>query len=128
MIRVRWSPRTTCLAARTVPRGGVSKKKILYSRTKFVSMESLIKGAATRQDWMLVIGFNLVMISFAMVFLAVGLILLPQSRDFGFSPRGMFFIVFALLMEAMIIRVQYKDYKETRGKLKRKAMPRKGTT
>lgn len=100
---------------------GVSKEKVFYSRVKSITVESLVKGTATRQDWKLVIGFNVVMLSFAMIFLGVGLALLPESRDLGLSPRAIFFMVFALVMTAMLIRVQYTAYKKTRERLKQQA-------
>lgn len=100
---------------------GISKKKVFYSRTKFLSMESLVKGTATRQDWIFVIGFNVVMISFVMIFLGVGLILLPQGRELGFSVRALLFIAFPLVAVPILIRRQLNDYKQTRERLRRKA-------
>ena len=100
---------------------GISKKKVFYSRTKFVSTESLVKGTASRQDWIFVIGFNVVIISFVTGFLGAGLIMLPQGGELGFSVRALFFIAFPFIVVPMLCKMQYRDFKETRDELKLKA-------
>lgn len=106
---------------------GISKQKVFYSRTKFVTVESLAKGTASRQDWLFVIGFNVVMVSFVMGFLGAGLIMFPEGREFGFSVRALFFIAFPLIFVPLLLRMQYSDYKETREKLTPKSGSRCGT-
>src|ERR1039458_945199 len=72
---------------------GISKQKVIYSRTKFVTMASLAKRTASRQDWSFVIGFNIAMVSFVFLFLGFGLISLPEGRDLGFDPQALIFAV-----------------------------------
>lgn len=96
---------------------GVSKQKVFYSRTKFVTMASFVKGTASKQDWYFVIGFNLAMASFVCIFFGVGLTLLPDGGDLGFNPAGLLFATFPFVAVTILIRGQYKDYKKEREKL-----------
>ena len=98
---------------------GISKQKVFYSRTKRVTMASLLKGTASKQDWYLVIGFNVAVVSFVFMFLGIGLTLLPDGDDLAFNPLGLIFAAFPLVTVPILIKGQYKDYKETREKLKR---------
>lgn len=100
-----------------------SKQKVFYSRFKIVSMASLVKGTASRQDWYLVIGFNIAMIAFVFMFLGFGLILLPEDGDLGFGPGALIFAVFPFVVAPMILRMQYVDFTKTRERLERKRGP-----
>lgn len=100
---------------------GISKKKVFYSRTRFVTTESLAKGTAPKQDWIFVIDFNVVLLSLLLGFFGTGLIILPDGGELGFSVRALFFIAFPLVAAPMMLKMQYDDFKETREKLKQKA-------
>jgi len=92
---------------------GVSKQKVFYSRGKFITMASLVKGTASKQDWYFVIGFNLAMASFVFMFLGIGLTLLPgDGGDLGFNPAGLLFAAFPFITIPILIKGQYKDYKK----------------
>jgi hypothetical protein len=97
---------------------GISKQKVFYSRFKRVSMASLVKGTASRQDWYLVVGFNIAMLALVFMFLGIGLILLPEGHELGFAPSAIIFAIFPFVVAPMIIRMQYVDYMETRERLK----------
>jgi hypothetical protein len=99
---------------------GISKQKVFYSRTKFVTIASLVNGTASKQDWYFVIGFNLAVMSFVCIFLGVGLTLLPDGGDLGFNPVGLFFAAFPFATIPILIKGQYKDYKDAREKLDHK--------
>jgi hypothetical protein len=99
---------------------GISKQKVFYSRTKFVTMASLAKGTASRQDWYFVIGFNIAMLAFVFLFLGFGLISLPDGRELGFDPKALVFAGFPFVVAPMMVKMQYDDYVKTRAKLKQK--------
>jgi hypothetical protein len=99
---------------------GISKQKVIYSRTKFVTMASLAKRTASRQDWSFVIGFNIAMVSFVFLFLGFGLISLPEGRELGFDPQALIFAVFPFVVAPIMVKVQYDDYLKTRARLKQK--------
>jgi hypothetical protein len=99
---------------------GISKQKVFYSRTKFVTMASLVKGTASKQDWYFVIGFNLAIMPFVCIFLGVGLTLLPDGEDLAFNPLGLLFAAFPFVTIPILIKGQYKDYKKTQEKLNHK--------
>ena len=101
---------------------GISRQKVFYSRLKRVSMASLVRGKASRQDWYLVIGFNIAMIAFVFMFLGFGLILLPEGDELGFAPGALIFAIFPFVVAPMMIKMQYVDYLKTREKLERERM------
>lgn len=101
---------------------GVSKEKVPYSRSKFVTIESLVDGTASNDDWRLAIGINASMFFFMLMFVGIGLSFLPRGGDLPFWPGALLFIAFPFMFTAVLIKSQYKDYKKAREKLERKRM------
>lgn len=54
--------------------------KALASRQTFISMESLVGRTATRGQWAVVVGIQVALVCFWLIFLGVGLIYLPGSN------------------------------------------------
>jgi hypothetical protein len=60
------------------PRFGRSKRKILVSKSGFVTVESLVEGTATLAERLLVVGIFVLFASFFLVFVGVALMILQE--------------------------------------------------
>lgn len=88
---------------------GRSKKKMLLSRSRYVSMNSLLKGTASREDWVVAAGIQTLLLCFALVFLSVAMILTPSM-----GPLAIVFAVIPGIWLFGIFRAQYDDYRNAR--------------
>jgi len=86
---------------------GLSKEKVLLSRSKYVSMKSLVNGTATKQDWAFAIGIMVALISFSLIFACVALINLPSE-----GPGILFFMVVPVVFAWCMWQTMYKDYRK----------------
>jgi hypothetical protein len=90
---------------------GFSKEKVLVSRSKFVSMESLVNGTASKQDVRFAIAITVALISFSLIFACVALINLPSQ-----GPGVLLFMVVPIGMGWSMWKSMYKDYREAKKK------------
>lgn len=88
--------------------------KRLGSRSTFITMESLVNGAATREQWFVVAGIQVFFISFWLIFLGFGLMYVLRSN--GFS---LFFPAVVGLWLFGIMSAQLRDLKRARKKAAR---------
>jgi hypothetical protein len=96
----------------TVAYRGRSTLKMLASRQTFVPMASLVRGTATREEWAVVAGIQVALISFWLIFLGVGLMHLSSSRGLSLAFPGV-----AGLWLARILKAQRDDYLAARRRL-----------
>jgi hypothetical protein len=89
-----------------------SKFKVLTSRETFITMESLLSGTASWQDWAFFVGMEVLFVCFWLIFLGFGLMLLPNSH--GFS---LFFPAVSGLWLFNVFQVQWQDLNRARRKL-----------
>jgi hypothetical protein len=70
----------------------VAKERILLSRSEFISDKSLVDGTATKSERALVYGIKLFFFLFGLLFVFIGLSLLPSQPAGGaiFSGRSSF--------------------------------------
>jgi len=93
------------------PAIGRSKRKVLTSKSKFVSVESLVDGSATFGDRMMVLGICIALLSFFSIFLGAGLMLMHN------------FVVLALfpVVPGVLLfkggRSAWADYREAKAKV-----------
>lgn len=66
------------LSLRYPPLMGLSKRKMLGSTTGYITMESLVGGTATFGERMMVLGINTLFVSFFLVFVGTGLMLMKD--------------------------------------------------
>jgi hypothetical protein len=97
---------------------GISKEKVLVSRSEFVSMQSLVDGTATKQEVAFAICVTLAFISFSLIFACVALINLPSQ-----GPGILLFMVVPVAMGWSLWKSMYKDYRDAKKKLVRRGGP-----
>ena len=90
---------------------GIAKLKVLGSRVAYISMESLVNGTATREQWAVVAGIQVLLVTFWLFFLGVGLMYLPNSRGLSLFFPGVVGIWFYGIVSA-----QLRDHKRARRK------------
>jgi len=86
---------------------GVSKEKVFVSRSKFVSMQSLVNGTATKQERAFAIGITVALISFSLIFPCAALISLPSA-----GPGILVFMLVPVAFAWSMWKTMYKDYRE----------------
>lgn len=67
---------------------GVRKLKVFASRETYISMKSLVSGTATREQWAVVVGIQVVLVSFWLIFLGIGLMYLPSGKGWSLAFPG----------------------------------------
>ena len=91
---------------------GRAKLKVLFSRrTEFLPMDSLVNGTATREEWAVVIGAQVAFVTFWLIFLGAGLMLVP-----GTNGLSLFLPVVVGLWLYGIFSAQWTDFKRARRK------------
>jgi len=90
------------------PSWGWSKRKILVSKNQFVTMESLVDGTATLSERTLVAGIYTLFISFFLIFVGVGLILMQGLLIFALFP------VIPGIWLYKILRHNWQEYQKAR--------------
>lgn len=87
--------------------GGITREKILVSRSGFISSKSLADGTATKGERLLFHGLKLLFFFFSLLFLFAGLSMLPSQPVTGAA-----FAIFAIIFfskAALIMRIGRKD-------------------
>jgi hypothetical protein len=56
-----------------------SRVRVLAARRSFITMDSLVNGTATRAERAVVVGINVALVSFWLIFLGIGLVMLPKT-------------------------------------------------
>jgi 1,4-dihydroxy-2-naphthoate octaprenyltransferase len=79
---------------------GISKRKILGSKSGFVTMESLVEGTATRGERMMALGISTAMVSFFLIFVGAGLMLMKDALIFILFPIGPGIILYNFAADA----------------------------
>lgn len=90
------------------PLMGRSKRKILGSKSGYVTMESLVDGAATFAERMVALGILTAMVSFFLIFVGAGLMLMKNLLILVLFP------VIPGLWLYNILREVWKDYQEAK--------------
>jgi hypothetical protein len=98
----------------TVAYRGRSKLKLLVSRQTFIPMESLVQRTATREEWAIVAGIQVALVSFWFIFLGVGLMHVSSSRGLSLAFPGV-----AGLWLSRIVKSQWDDFVAARRRLAR---------
>jgi len=94
------------------PPMGWSKRKILGSKTGYITMESLIDGTATFGERMMVCGILAAMVSFFLIFVGVGLMAMKQL---------LIFILFPIIPGIWLYRIVREDWQQYQNAKKRVA-------
>jgi len=74
------------MSLRSMPLMGWSKRKVLGSKSRFITMESVVDGTATSSDRMIVLGVITLFSSFTLMWVGLGLILMKQALAFVLAP------------------------------------------
>lgn len=74
------------ISLRYPPLMGLSKRKMLGSKSGYVTMDSLVDGSATFAERMMVVGIITAMVSFFLIFVGVGLLLMKDLLIFVLFP------------------------------------------
>ena len=82
---------------------GWSKRKILGSKSEFITMDSLVDGSATFGARMMVVGINTAIVSFFLVFVGAGLILM---KDF------LILFLFPVIPGIWLYNIMHNDWQE----------------
>lgn len=90
---------------------GRSKRKILGSKSEFVSMESLLDGSATLGERIMVLGVITVFISFFSIFLGVGLMLMKNLV------LSVLFPVVPGILVCSFARDAWRDYQKAKSRV-----------
>ena len=90
---------------------GRSKRKILASKSQFVSVESLVNGTATPGERAMVAGIFILYVSFFSIFLGGGLMLMKGFVLAIFAP------VIPGILVANFVYDSWTDYREVKAKL-----------
>jgi hypothetical protein len=98
----------TAMSLGRPPMMGRSKRKILFTKSEVVSMESLLDGSATFGERMMVLGIITAFISFFSVFLGVGLMLMKNLVISVLFPIGPGILVYNFARDA------WHDYREAK--------------
>jgi hypothetical protein len=93
---------------------GWSKRKVLGSKSEFVSMESLVDGTATLGERMMVAGFFAAAIAFFSIFVGAGLMMMQNLWIFGLFP------VIPGIWLYRILRETSQDYREAKKRVARR--------
>jgi hypothetical protein len=101
----------TAMSFGTPPMMGRSKRKILGSKSEFVSMESLLDGSATLGERIMVLGIITVFISFFSIFLGVGLMLMKNLV------LSVLFPVVPGILVYSFARDVWRDYKKAKSRV-----------
>jgi hypothetical protein len=109
-----FGPGSPASRAGTVAYWKRSKLKLLVSRQTFIPMESLVQGTATREEWAIVAGIQVALVSFWFIFLGVGLMHLSSSRGLSLAFPGV-----AGLWLSRIVKAQWSDFAAARRRLAR---------
>ncbi|HXG03996.1 MAG TPA: hypothetical protein VNO23_11370 [Candidatus Binatia bacterium] len=56
-----------------------SRVRVLAARRRFITMDSLVDGTATGAERAVVAGINVALVSFWLIFLGIGLVMLPKT-------------------------------------------------
>lgn len=56
-----------------------SRVRLLAGRRTMITMDSLVNGTATRAERVVVVGINVALVSFWLIFLGIGLLMLPTT-------------------------------------------------
>ena len=91
---------------------GRSKLKILYSKSGFVTMDSLLDGTATRGERWMALGIVTLYASFFLVFVGAGLIMMKQLAIFVLFP-----IIPGLFVYKSFFGPVWKAYRESRRRI-----------
>jgi hypothetical protein len=101
---------------------GRSKRKILASKNKFITMESLLKGTATFGERMMVLGIFILYISFFFIFVGGALITMKEWLIVAI----LFVVVPGLWVYAALIHPVWRDYREVKAKLRKSGAKKLG--
>lgn len=101
----------SAMSLRIPPPMGWSKRKMLGSKSGYVTMDSLVDGSATFAERMMVVGIITAMVSFFLVFVGVGLLLTKDLLIFVLFP------VIPGIWLYNILRHVWQDYQRVKKKV-----------
>jgi hypothetical protein len=88
-----------------------TKRKILFSRTGFVSVESIVNGTATTQERLIVLGITAAFFCMSLVMIGVGLMFMKNDPSALLAP------VFGIAFFGYYVRLVWRDFRRVKEKL-----------
>ena len=96
---------------------GKARLKVLFNRrTEFIPMDALVNGTATRGEWAVVVSIQVAFVTFWVIFLGAGLMLVPRTNG-----ASLFLPLVVGLWLYGILSAQWRDWVKARRKLARAA-------